>query len=102
MISDLYYECHVTVDTEFAKGHLDLFTKISEMYDFRVASFLMFIHNGEPKAFTTGRAKSRAEIEMRMLGICRALKANGFKVLRYKIEDTLLDSKQQGDVMGVL
>lgn len=102
MNSDLYYECHVTVDPEFAKKHLELFAKISDMYNFRISSFLMFVDHGEPKAFTTARGTDMTDIQTRMESLCKALKVNGFKVLRYKIEDTLLDSRHQGDTMELL
>lgn len=37
-----------------------------------------------------------------MVSLIWVLKANGFKVLRYKIEDTLLDSRNEDDPLFLL
>ena len=43
--------------------------------------------------FMTGHGKIYSDISNRMSDCIQELKNNGFKVWRYKIEDTLLDSK---------
>lgn len=93
-----YYEAHVTVEPVFS-DKLELFKIICQDYKFRVASLFMQKRRedtGERSrndSFCTGRGISYTDIEKRMLTLVSRLEREGFKVWRYKIESTLLDSR---------
>ena len=50
----------------------------------------------------TGHSKSKEDIKLRTCNLVRALREKGFTVWRYKVEDTLVDSKHGGDAWGLL
>lgn len=87
-----YYEAHVTVEP--VEGERLSFMKlIAEDYSFRVAELLL--RNGtkhRDDTFCTSRHVDWDHIRIRTEGLVRDLRENGFKVFRYKIEDTLVDS----------
>ena len=94
--TELYFESHVTVDP--LKG-LDLyrFKRVCDEYGFRVADLVM-IKKGKDKkserdSFCTTRGKNFVNIELRTMNLVNACKRQGIKVRRYKIENTLVDSK---------
>jgi hypothetical protein len=93
-----YYEAHVTVEPVFAED-LERFKIICHDYKFRVATLLMQKRKGDTEerskndSFCTGRGISYTDIERRMLALVERLQKEGFKVWRYKIESTLLDSR---------
>lgn len=93
-----YYEAHVTVEPVFEE-RLELFKVICHDYKFRVANLLMQKRKGDTEerskndSFCTGRGISYTDIEKRMLKLVDRLAKEGFKVWRYKIESTLLDSR---------
>lgn len=98
MNSKLYYEAHITVEPVFG-DRLEHFTKIARIFNFRVADLLMQKRKEDKPerskfdTFCTSRSKSYAEIEANTLNMVDLLLSEGFKVYRYKIEDTILDSK---------
>ena len=102
----LYFECHVTIEPVFDE-RLELARRISKHFGFKVADLLMKKRTDDTEersrhdTFTTGHSKSYEDIHTRMVGLINSLKSEGFKVWRYKIEDTILDSKQ-GDELGLL
>lgn len=99
--SALYYECHITIEPN-PKLQLTL-ENIAGLYGFRAATFDMKDPDGAPpKAFISCRDKSYASICNRMSCICEDLKEEGLVILRYKIEDTLIDSKHGKDILGLL
>ena len=93
-----YYEAHVTVEPVF-DGDLERFKIICHDYKFRVATLLMQKRREDSEerskndSFCTGRGISYTDIERRMLALVDRLTKEGFKVWRYKIESTLLDSR---------
>jgi NTP pyrophosphatase (non-canonical NTP hydrolase) len=93
-----YYEAHVTVEPVFA-SKLEQFKIICHDYKFRVATLLMQKRKEDTEerskndSFCTGRGISYADIKKRMLALVDRLEKEGFKVWRYKIESTLLDSR---------
>lgn len=104
--SALYFECHVTIEppsNEFGQRAplISVLEAISRDHGFRVSTFEMFTKNEAPKVFTSARDKSYASISTRMCRFIRALNTAKFKVLRYKIEDTLIDSNKQGDFLAI-
>lgn len=93
-----YYEAHVTVEPVF-EDRLESFRVICHDYKFRVANLLMQkrAHDTEERSkndsFCTGRGISYTDTKRRMLALVERLEKEGFKVWRYKIESTLLDSR---------
>jgi len=93
-----YYEAHVTVEPVFEE-RLEEFKIICHDYKFRVANLLMQKRSADTEerskndSFCTGRGISYTDIRKRMLILVDRLEKEGFKVWRYKIESTLLDSR---------
>ncbi len=93
-----YYEAHVTVEPCF-DSDLERFKVICHDYKFHVAKLLMqkrkddSVERSKSDSFCTGRGISYTDIERRMLSLVERLGKEGFKVWRYKIESTLLDSR---------
>jgi hypothetical protein len=94
-IARLYYEAHITVEPYMEGSKLDNSMKRAcEKFHMRVSKFLMFHEGGEqPKAFTSMRDEKFQDIYDRLFLAVNYLEQYGHKVLRYKIEDTLFDSK---------
>lgn len=89
----LYYEAHVTIEP-VPEGDRDRVQLIAAPFQFRLAKFLM--QKGEPSkidSFMTGHGKSITDITERTRQCVFALQAHGILVRRYKIGDTLLDSR---------
>ena len=93
-----YYEAHVTIEPVF-ETRLEEFKVICHDYKFRVANLLMQKRREDTEerskndSFCTGRGISFTDIKQRMLSLVERLEKEGFKVWRYKIESTLLDSR---------
>lgn len=93
-----YYEAHVTVEPVF-EDRLEQFKVICHDYKFRVANLLMQKRREDSEerskndSFCTGRGISYTDTKKRMLALVERLEKEGFKVWRYKIESTLLDSR---------
>jgi hypothetical protein len=104
---DLYLEAHVTIEPVFGQRR-EQAAEIAKQFKFRLAELLMkkerdaTEERSDKDTFMTGHSKSKRDIINRTAALCRALKQNGFKVWRYKIEDTLVDSKYGIDVWGLL
>lgn len=93
-----YYEAHITVEPVF-EDRLEEFKIICHDYKFRVANLLMqkrkldTEERSKNDSFCTGRGISFTDTKKRMLALVERLEKEGFKVWRYKIESTLLDSR---------
>lgn len=98
MKSRLYYEAHVTLEPVNEERHAALLL-IALQYDFRVADLLMKKRDVDTPtrskydSFLTTRDQDMNEIKRRVRGCVEKLKAEGFDVWRYKIEDTIMDSQ---------
>ena len=96
MKSKLYYEAHVTIEPVFDERLEDL-KKIAFYWGFRVADLLMVKRpNDTPErskydTFMTARNTDYDIIHDNTIRCVDNLFEAGFKVWRYKIEDTLLD-----------
>ena len=106
MNSDLYYEVHVTIEPVFGKD-LDIVENIATCHGFKVADLLM-LRNREATeersnkdTFMTTRGKSFDDCVKRTCNLIGELQDNGVKVWRYKLEDTLFDSKIE-DILGLI
>jgi hypothetical protein len=98
-----YFEAHVTIEPVFDE-RLDNFAEICSKYKFRVAELLMKKREEHQElrskydSFCTGRGVSYKDLELRMIELIKNLKQREYKVWRYKIESTLLDSKYKDDL----
>ncbi len=105
-ISDLYYEAHITIEPVF-DGERELAAGICKPYGFKLADLLMKKRSEDTEersandTFMTGHSKSYKDIAERTKECIIHLQKLGYKVWRYKIEDTLLDSRSE-DVFGLL
>jgi hypothetical protein len=94
----LYFEAHVTLEPVF-DDRLEFLRQVAKQYHFRVADLLMQKSaSGEATpsqkdSFCTARSKEWRVIESRTRYFVNALRSRGFKVYRYKIENTIVDSK---------
>ena len=94
------YECHVT--TNYIEPDTDdhaLLTKTARLFGFRVAK--LYKTNQETSdldTFMTGHDDDLVMMKYRMKNLCYNLGVQGFDVLRYKIEEIILDSRN-GDLL---
>lgn len=94
--TELYFESHITIEPVF-DGHLLEVKDIVECYGFKVADLLMKKREKDTETrskydtFCTTRSKSYQQIENNTLACVDRLTNRGFKVWRYKIENTLID-----------
>lgn len=99
--SDLYYECHITLEPVFG-DELDRLRGIVHVYGFRVADLLMKRNReatptrSEFDTFCTTRGRNYDDIVWRAQQCLLSLKLAGFDVWRWKVEDTLLDVRLRG------
>lgn len=105
-ISKLYYEAHITIEPVFDFDR-DYAGYIAEDYGFKLAHLLMKKRKEDTEersskdTFMTGHSKSFKDLEQRTKECIIELQASGFKVWRYKIEDTILDSRTE-DVFNLI
>lgn len=89
------------------KTPLEKVKGIARDHGFKVAELLMQRRKADTQerskddTFCTARSKSYEDIHNRTVGLIVDLKAAGFKVWRYKIEDTIMDSKHN-DALNIL
>lgn len=102
----LYYESHVTIEPVF-DDRLDRFRELVKIDDFRAADLLMqkrledTPERSKYDTFCTGRSSDLNHLREHMISLVKRLQAEGFTVWRYKIEDTLMDSRYD-DVLSLL
>lgn len=99
--SKLYFEAHVTLEPIADPWRRSLVECLAFKHQFRMAKLLMQKGEHSPDAFLTGRDSKRAPLVGRMTGLIMDLKAHQFLVTRYKIENTILDSRTN-DELGLL
>lgn len=101
MRSRLYYEAHITIDP-VPESEREEVEAIAAQFDFRLAKLLM--DKGQPNskdAFMTVRSGDLDEIKGLVRRCVSRLSVCGYRVRRWKIEDTLFDSRA-GDGLGDL
>lgn len=102
----LYYESHITIEPVFDERR-DMAATICKKYKFRLADLLMkkrtcdTEYRSDKDTFMTGHSQFLDDIKERTISLVENLQKEGFKVWRYKIEDTILDSKFN-DSLGLL
>jgi len=101
-----YYEAHVTIEPP--KDELDIkdVRRLAATHDFRVAKLLMErdgrLVDHDKDMFCSARSQERQDILDRTLAFVRDLMAFGFSVYRYKIESTLVDSREDMSMLQIL
>lgn len=102
----LYLEAHVTIEPVFDERRAEA-ARIALKHRFRLADLLMkkeraaTEERSDKDTFMTGHSKSQSDICQRLIALVRDLRAAGFQVWRYKVEDTLVDSRSR-DEWGLL
>lgn len=98
----LYLEAHITIEPVFDERRAQA-AEIANRFNFRLADLLMkkraedTEERSSKDTLMTGHSKSKADITHRLQHLVRALQSAGFKVWRYKIEDTLVDSRTEDE-----
>lgn len=105
-ISKMYFEAHVTTDP-IPATHAAAFRVITQECGFHIASLLMEkpgegLVSHDADAFCTGRGPDFEDLKSRTHDLCLKLVQVGIVVRRYKIEDTLLDSRVANTLHGVV
>lgn len=102
----LYLEAHVTIEPVFGE-RLELAGEIAKAHKFRLADLLMqkereaTPERSDKDTFMTGHSRYLSDILVRTRGLVQSLQHHGFTVWRYKVEDTVLDSRNE-DIWGWL
>lgn len=102
-IARLYYEAHITIDPVFDQARVEAGV-IADRHGFQLAELIMRKSRRERErqhqddTFMTARAKRWFDIRTRTRAAVNELLRCGYGVRRWKIEDTLLDSKA-GDLL---
>jgi len=100
MKDSLYFECHITLDPVFDEKLMKL-QELCKNFKFKVAKLLYRKRQDEDcvistdDSFCTGHASSLEDITQRMLALIVTLKENGYKIIRYKIENIIIDSRMK-------
>ena len=101
-----YYEAHVTVEPVFNDVREGA-TVTAQQYGFKLAKLLMqkrivdAPERSKYDTFMTAHGVNLEDITNRTKDLVTALQAAGLNVWRYKIEDTILDSRIK-DELGLL
>lgn len=106
MKSKLYYEVHVTIDPVF-DARREVADAIAKSHGFKLAKLIMRKKEAEGETpaqddtFMTGHGQDYEDMVDRTTRLVKFLQHNDFVVRRYKIEDTLADSRLE-DVWNLL
>jgi len=101
-----YYESHITIEPVFDAA-LENAKRLAQTKAFRVADLLMKKRAEDTPqrsaydTFMTGHSVNREDIMTRTKELVLLLQEAGVKVWRYKVEETLCDSRNE-DVFGLL
>lgn len=105
-IARLYYECHITVEPLYEATRQAEFAETCADFGFRPAKLLMqkgnTLETSHRDAFATTRGSDYDDVRSRMERCIIAIRSKGISVWRYKIEDTLLDSRDDKDPLSLL
>lgn len=97
-----YYEAHVTIEPVYA-SQLVALKKLAVQFEFHVATLLMRKSlESSPElsrddTFMSARDYDASRLRSHTLQLVKALQAADYIVWRYKIEDTMLDSRYDDD-----
>ena len=102
----LYFEAHVTIEPVF-DDRLTRFKEVCGWHGFRAAELLMkkrstdLPERSQHDSFCTGRDQIYELLERRLRMLVQDLRREGFQVWRYKIEDTIIDSRHD-DILHMI
>jgi hypothetical protein len=102
-----YYESHITIEPLETELQAKWLQEICSEFGFKLAKLFMVKDRKETPersnrdTFMTAHHKDLDTIKDRTFCMVAALQMEGLKVFRYKIEDTVLDSRSE-DVWGLL
>ena len=100
----LYYEAHITIDP-VPEEHRYLVEALGVPHKFKLAKLLMekqgVLSPSTLDTFMTAHGTSLDDMIERVKGMVLSLQKNFYKVKRYKIEDTVSDSRTE-DVYKIL
>jgi len=102
----LYLEAHITIEPVFDERREEA-SRLAKEFGFRLADLLMkkrseeTAQRSDKDTFMTGHSKSFDDIQQRLMKLVLGLKKQGFQVWRYKVENTLMDSRYQ-DVLSII
>jgi hypothetical protein len=103
--SERYYEAHVTVDAPVAaqdEENWQEFKFLAGPLGWRASKFSEDeVDDYHGKWFLSARGEILEDVIMSVETVVVALSGYGYKVLRWKVEDTVLDSKH-GDKLNAL
>lgn len=103
MEAKLYYEAHITIEPVF-DSRRDFVEALAKDFGFKLAELLMqkrkndSVERSKNDTFMTGHSKNYQDLQNRLINAVNALQIYGYKVWRYKIEDTLLDSRDKDEL----
>lgn len=93
-----YFEAHVTIDPVHGKDRCNV-DDISRANHFKLAKLFMVKGvEASEDTFITGHAIELDLLTLRLRSLVASLQASGYVVRRYKIEDTVLDSRIQDEL----
>jgi hypothetical protein len=101
-ISKLYFESHITIDPVFDQER-ETVSKMAQAAGFRLAKLIMRKSTRDAEqpsqddTFMTSHSRSYADIESRTVALVQGLQNEGYTVRRYKIENTILDSRHNDE-----
>ena len=102
----LYFEAHVTIEPIFDEKLVSA-SEIARKHGFKIANLLMKKREEDTETrskydtFMTSHGMSLTFMKIRVKSLIQDLQAHDFKVWRYKIEDTVMDSRTN-DELGLL
>ena len=100
MNKTLYFECHITLDPVF-EDKLETLKELCLPFGYKVASLLMKKREQDAPTmsmydtFTTGHKMKYEDAEASVKAIVPLLLKHGYNVRRYKIEDVIIDSRNE-------
>lgn len=97
--TDLYFEVHINIEpVEVESERGILLRALATHHGFRVARFAMIKGDEVPaNGFLTTRGTDHSDVVRRSKNMIESMRLYGFTILRYKLENTLVDTKATGD-----
>lgn len=92
----LYYELHVTIEFPGEEALPYIRQLLDRVPHWHMGDLLLMKNNDERShkdLFFTARAENEMDSWIMTLSFCRLLQGHKFKVIRYKMENTLVDSR---------
>lgn len=106
VVAKHYFETHVTIEPIFDE-RLSEAAEIAKKHGFKIANLLMKKREEDTEerskydTFMTGHGRNIFSVTNKVRSLVTELKEKSFKVWRYKIEDTVMDSRIN-DELGIL